>query len=207
LFEALRQRRHYGTTGARIFVDMHASFDQPVVGFSDDPQLGPVEIGGYKFKFTIQNPPPKFLEAECHKNMMFTLKQAAMSPAIEITGVSVSSLGDGLYTIVATVENTGFLPTNISEQAKVMRVARPVTATLTCGEGVTVLGEARQSLDHIEGRSSTVASLFGAIAAPSVKQATFTVRAAKGTAAPEVTVKISSEKAGQAEKKVTLTAQ
>ena len=41
LFEALRQRRHYGTTGARIFVDLHASFDQPVVGFSDDPQLGP----------------------------------------------------------------------------------------------------------------------------------------------------------------------
>ena len=33
LFEALRQRRHYGTTGARIFVDLHASFDRPVVGF------------------------------------------------------------------------------------------------------------------------------------------------------------------------------
>jgi uncharacterized protein DUF3604 len=41
LFGALRQRRHYGTSGARIFVDLHASFDQPVVGFSDDPQLGP----------------------------------------------------------------------------------------------------------------------------------------------------------------------
>src|SRR5215468_9983553 len=41
LFEALRQRRHYGTTGARIFVDLHASFDQPVVAFSEDPQLGP----------------------------------------------------------------------------------------------------------------------------------------------------------------------
>jgi hypothetical protein len=42
LFEALRQRRHYGTTGARIFVDLHAAFDQPVTGFSDDPLLGPV---------------------------------------------------------------------------------------------------------------------------------------------------------------------
>ena len=41
LFEALRQRRHYGTTGARIFVDLHASFDQPVTGFSEDPKLGP----------------------------------------------------------------------------------------------------------------------------------------------------------------------
>jgi hypothetical protein len=41
LFEALRRRRHYGTTGARIFVDLHASFEQPVTGFSEDPQLGP----------------------------------------------------------------------------------------------------------------------------------------------------------------------
>jgi hypothetical protein len=41
LFEALRQRRHYGTTGARIFMDLHAAFDQPVTGFSDDPLLGP----------------------------------------------------------------------------------------------------------------------------------------------------------------------
>ena len=41
LFEALRQRRHYGTTGARIFVDLHASFEKPVTGFSEDPQLGP----------------------------------------------------------------------------------------------------------------------------------------------------------------------
>ena len=40
LFEALRQRRHYGTTGARIFIDVIGSFDHPVTGFSDDPQLG-----------------------------------------------------------------------------------------------------------------------------------------------------------------------
>src|SRR4051812_3375600 len=41
LFDALRQRRHYGTTGVRILVDLHATFDQPVTGFSEDPQLGP----------------------------------------------------------------------------------------------------------------------------------------------------------------------
>jgi hypothetical protein len=43
LFDALRQRRHYGTTGVRIFVDLNASFDQPVTGFAEDPQLGPAE--------------------------------------------------------------------------------------------------------------------------------------------------------------------
>ena len=41
LFEALRRRRHYGTTGTRLFLDLRGSFDQPVTGFSEDPQLGP----------------------------------------------------------------------------------------------------------------------------------------------------------------------
>jgi hypothetical protein len=40
LFEALRRRRHYGTTGMRLFMDLRATFPQPVIGFSDDPQLG-----------------------------------------------------------------------------------------------------------------------------------------------------------------------
>jgi hypothetical protein len=41
LFEALRHRRHYGTTGVRLYLDLRASFDRPVTGFSEDPQLGP----------------------------------------------------------------------------------------------------------------------------------------------------------------------
>jgi Protein of unknown function (DUF3604). len=43
LFEALRTRKHYGTTGPRIFLDLHATFERPVAGFSEDPKLGPVE--------------------------------------------------------------------------------------------------------------------------------------------------------------------
>src|SRR5262249_54491978 len=40
---ALRARRHYGTTGTRIFVDLRASFAKPVTGFGEDPQLGPAQ--------------------------------------------------------------------------------------------------------------------------------------------------------------------
>jgi hypothetical protein len=39
LFAALRRRRHYGTTGTRIFLDLRGTFEQPVTGFSEDPQL------------------------------------------------------------------------------------------------------------------------------------------------------------------------
>jgi hypothetical protein len=39
LFEALRARRHYGTTGTRIFISVNATFASPVTGFTEDPKL------------------------------------------------------------------------------------------------------------------------------------------------------------------------
>ena len=42
LFQALRKRRHYGTTGTRLFLDLRGTFDRPVTALSDDPKLGPV---------------------------------------------------------------------------------------------------------------------------------------------------------------------
>jgi hypothetical protein len=43
LFEALRKRRHYGTTGTRLFLDLVGTFEAPVTGFSEDPQLARAE--------------------------------------------------------------------------------------------------------------------------------------------------------------------
>src|SRR6266849_1661400 len=43
LFEALRRRRHYGTTGARLFIDLAGRFDRHVTGFAEDPQLARTE--------------------------------------------------------------------------------------------------------------------------------------------------------------------
>lgn len=40
VFEAMQQRRHYGTTGARIFVDVQARFPGPVEVFHADPEHG-----------------------------------------------------------------------------------------------------------------------------------------------------------------------
>jgi hypothetical protein len=43
LFAALRQRRHYGTTGTRLRIELAGRFDAPVTRFADDPQLGPAQ--------------------------------------------------------------------------------------------------------------------------------------------------------------------
>jgi hypothetical protein len=39
VFDALHRRRHYGTSGVRIFMELNGSFDSEVTGFSEDPQL------------------------------------------------------------------------------------------------------------------------------------------------------------------------
>ena len=43
VFAALRARRHYGTTGTRLYLDLRGTFAQPVTGFSEDPLLGPAQ--------------------------------------------------------------------------------------------------------------------------------------------------------------------
>jgi hypothetical protein len=42
LFATLRARRHYGTTGTRLDIDLSGRFDAAVMRCSDDPQLGAV---------------------------------------------------------------------------------------------------------------------------------------------------------------------
>ncbi len=41
VFAALRDRRHYATTGARLLLDVTAAFDGPTILFDADPVLGP----------------------------------------------------------------------------------------------------------------------------------------------------------------------
>ena len=45
LFEALRKRHHYASTGCRAFLDTEVVFDRPATLYSDDPQMGGTVVG------------------------------------------------------------------------------------------------------------------------------------------------------------------
>ena len=81
----------------------------------------------------LQNVPPKFLEAECHKNTMFIIRAAATLPRLVVDDVKCRALGDGVYEVSAVVKNVGFLPTYGSHKACAKK-AEPVTAEL-CASG------------------------------------------------------------------------
>jgi hypothetical protein len=48
LFEALRARHHYGTTGTRLFLDVRGTFNSDVTGFAEDPRIGTAQEFGVR---------------------------------------------------------------------------------------------------------------------------------------------------------------
>ena len=118
----------------------------------DHPQLGPVEIGGWQTLLMFRNPPPQVLPEIAHKNMMFTLKAAMTAPLLRFSRTEVTALGAGLFKIEAVVENQGFLPTNITDQAVKMKAVEPVKVQLVFGDDVELVsGSQTADLGHLAG--------------------------------------------------------
>ncbi|HHY16604.1 MAG TPA: carboxypeptidase [Firmicutes bacterium] len=167
------------------------------------PQLGEVEIGGWYSKYVVQNAPPMFLEAECHKNSMFIFRAAATLPRLELASVKQRALGDEVYEVYevsALVKNVGFLPTFGSHQAKQLAQARPLVAELCiAGEkaGREVIGKARKEIGHLDGRSGSTSafSLWSSRSAGvnRVTKVSWVVKAQQGS---EITIKVEGERAG-----------
>jgi len=117
----------------------------------DHPELGEVEIGGWVNKWTRQNPPEKYLPELMHKNAMFAMELAVATPRVTLTEVAVEQLSERTRRVAVEVSNTGFLPTNGTEQAKRQQQVCPVEVALS-GEGIAYrAGDPRQVVGHLEG--------------------------------------------------------
>ena len=120
----------------------------------EHPQLGPVEIGGWQRLFTFRNPPPaRYLEEMARSNCRFTLRHAGSAPRLALRSCTAMALSDGLWQVTAVVENTGFLPTNLSAQAVAMHAAKPVSVELSGPPKMSfVQGPACVEVGHLAGR-------------------------------------------------------
>ncbi|MGI6344784.1 MAG: M14 family metallopeptidase [Bacillota bacterium] len=151
------------------------------------PDLGEVEIGGWKTKYVRQNPPPKYLEAECDKNMRFTFVHALALPEIGIRKVKVEQVGEGLYRISAGVINKGYLPSSGSDMAARINVTQPVEATIA-GEGINLpVGKEKIEIGHLPGRAEKKVEWL--VQAPAGSKLTITAhghRAGKATVEVEL---------------------
>jgi hypothetical protein len=115
-------------------------------------QLGDVELGGWDLMYCWANVPPQFLEREIAPHTEFAIWQALVSPKLELRSLDVEPLGENRWVIRLVVENSGWLPTSVSEQAVERKAVRPLEAELMLPEGGKVVGgEKKVELGQLDG--------------------------------------------------------
>lgn len=94
----------------------------------DHPQLGAVEIGGFR-PSAVVNPPESELPELGRRHAEFAIRVAGMLPRVRIAETDVTAHGGGVFTVTAEVENTGYFPTSL-QHGVVSRSVRPTTVQI-----------------------------------------------------------------------------
>jgi hypothetical protein len=163
------------------------------------PELGAVEIGGWKRRFTAQNPPAHLLKREIEMYVPWMLWLAEVSPRVVIADARVANAGGDLRTVAVTVENEGYLSTNITQRALDARLAPPVRATIALRDAVLVSGKPRIDLGHLAGSRDATGDERGA---ESRRRVEYVVRVTG--ARPVATVTVTAEKGGLVRREIPL---
>lgn len=120
------------------------------------PQIGPVEIGGWRTLYTWTNPPPHMLAAECAKAYAFIVSQAFCTPRLILREFSQTELAPGLRKLTLIVTNDGFLPSNGTQMAIDHNLVRPMEVALELADGVSLVqGELRTEAGNLTGRANS----------------------------------------------------
>jgi murein tripeptide amidase MpaA len=172
----------------------------------DHPELGPVELGGWNIASVFRNPPPHLLEAEVAPHSDLAVFHALISPLLRTREATAEHVDGDTWRVRFVVENTGWLPTNVTKQAIDKRVVLPVRATITLPDGASlVTGTTLIELGQLGGRALRDGSIgvFGVTFDGTTDRALaeWLVRAPAGT---QVTLEARCERAGVARAEVTL---
>jgi hypothetical protein len=170
----------------------------------DHPYFGKVELGGFNVKYTVQNPPQKFLQAECEHDTKFNLRFAKAMPHLTLEGIQSENISGDLFRVTALVGNLGYLPTNLTDEAVSLKVDHPVTVSI---EGAEVVeGKKDYEAGNLSGYSRTMTGYnYGNLStfknAEAKKKISWIV---KGKSGDSVTITASQEKSGTVQKIIML---
>jgi len=115
---------------AQYWFDDHLEFGDEFVDWTDfdHPQYGKVQLGGWKK--TQGRVPPRFMQEElAHRNMAFTLYQAAEMPLMQMGDAKVERVGGDVWRVWLDLRNDRIAPT-VTARAAQNNVVRPDLLTL-----------------------------------------------------------------------------
>ncbi len=124
---------------SRYYFDKYLEFGDEFVEWKpyDHPQFGQVEMGGVWKKYQGRVPPRFMNEELCHRNMAFSLYQAAEMPLIRMGETSVEKVGGDVYRVFVDITNPKVVPTIMARAAQ-NGVVRP-DLLLVDGKSVEVI--------------------------------------------------------------------
>jgi hypothetical protein len=79
---------------------------------------------------------------------------ASMSPLVRVTEVTATSAESGFFKIQAKVQNQGYLPTNVTEQAIRNLTAKTVKVSISVEDGELIFGDQTVDVGHLSGDRS-----------------------------------------------------
>ncbi len=118
------------------------------------PQLGDVEIGGWDEVGVFYNPPFDRIEKEVAPHTEWLIFYGLSLPRLSVRSFSAETVGNDLWRVRVVVENTGWLPTNGSQQALDRKAVGEVAAEIALPKGARLVeGPVRKGLGQLAGRN------------------------------------------------------
>ncbi|MBD2577508.1 M14 family metallopeptidase [Oscillatoria sp. FACHB-1406] len=120
----------------------------------EHPQLGKIELGGWNELYTWCNPPHNRLECEIAPFPQWLVWHLLISPRLELHSAIAQPLGDNTYRVSFVIQNTGWLPTNVTQKALEKKLARGCLCSIELPEGACLeFGKRQVDIGQLEGRN------------------------------------------------------
>jgi murein tripeptide amidase MpaA len=126
----------------------------------EHPELGKVELGGWDSINYWFNVPFDRLEDEVAPHADWALFHLLISPLLEVRALDVERLGESSFLVRLVLQNSGWLPTNVTEKAVERDAVLPLEVELDLPEDARLVGgerktQAGQLKGRVDKRSTT----------------------------------------------------
>jgi len=143
MFELDALRYHDEHPEHEMFVDWH-DFDYP--------QLGTVQIGGWKRYWLISPSLDELRDRIAPGSARFIMEYAQRHPHLRIGDVALDHLDGSVYRLRARVMSTAAFPTNVTQRGLSLRALKPVAVELIAGDDAEVVSRNRhQEIGQLAG--------------------------------------------------------
>lgn len=110
------------------------------------------------------------------KHTKWNLWMASMSPSVQLTDVTATPEESGYYRVTANVQNQGYFPTNVTQQAILNETAKTVLVSISLDGADLVFGDEIVDIGHLQGNRSLPVTVEWLIKVTARRGANLTVK-------------------------------